>query len=235
MGAPTVRVLEEAGHEPVVLARSRGVDILTGRGLDPALAEVDVVVDVSNVTTLSRRRSVEFFTTGTTHLLEAGARAGVRHHVVLSIVGVDRVGLGYYEGKRRQEEIVRSGPVPSTVIRATQFHEFAEQVLTRSPGPVALVPRMRVQPVAAAEVAAVLAEVVAGPPSESPLELAGPQVHELVDLARRVAARTGSGRRVVGVRIPGRAGRAVATGALLPTGAVRSGATTFEQWLAGRP
>lgn len=234
VGAHTVEALTHAGHEPVVLARSRGVDLTTGAGLDGALAGVDAVIDVSNRPTLNRRKALEFFTTATARLLEAGARVSVRHHVVLSIVGVDRVDTGYYAGKVRQEELVRNGPVPFTVLRATQFHEFAEQMLARGRGPVGLVPRMRVQPVAAAEVGEQLARVATGPATGSTVEMAGPEVHELVRLARRVAARDGRPRLVLPVPVPGAAGRAMATGALLPTGPATLGTVTFDDWLAER-
>jgi uncharacterized protein YbjT (DUF2867 family) len=220
-----------AGHELVVLARSRGIDITTGTGLAEAMAGVDAVIDVSNVTTTRRRASMAFFTAGTKNLMVAGQRAGVRHHVVLSIVGVDRVDLGYYDGKRRQEQLVLDGRVPGSVLRVTQFHEFPGQLLARALGPVAVVPRMRVQPVAAREVAGALAALATGPAQGMAPELAGPEEHELVDLARRVARAQGIRRWVLGMRLPGAAGRAVAGGALLPTGPGPRTGLTFEQWL----
>jgi uncharacterized protein YbjT (DUF2867 family) len=236
VGGHVVDALRKAGHEPVVLARSTGVDLTTGLGLAKALTGVDTVIDVSNLITTRRRASVAFFTSGTENLLAAGRLAGVRHHVVLSIVGVDRVDFGYYAGKRRQEELALDGTVPASVLRATQFHEFAWQLLTRSGGPLAVVPRMRVQPVAAQEVAAALVALAAGAPAGLAPELAGPHVHELVDLARRTARALGQHRRVVGIRIPGSTGRAMAHGALLPTGQTSGcprGSLAFDQWLAG--
>jgi uncharacterized protein YbjT (DUF2867 family) len=167
----------------------------------------------------------------TEQLLAAGQRAGARHYVALSIVGVDRVDLGYYEGKRAQEKLVLDGPVPGSVLRATQFYEFPGQLLARARGPVALVPSMHVQPVAAREVAAALVALAVGPAEGMATELAGPQEHELVDLARRVVRANGQRRRVVGIRIPGATGRAMADGALLPTGPGPRGKLTFEQWL----
>ena len=143
VGRHVVEALSAAGCEPVVLARSTGVDLATGAGLDAALRGVQGVVDVANVATQRRSTAVGFFTAATSALLAAGARAGVRHHVVLSIVGVDRVDTGYYAGKRAQEQLVLGGDVPATVLRSTQFHEFAEQVLTIAKGPVAPVPSMR--------------------------------------------------------------------------------------------
>jgi len=227
-----VNALRDAGHEPVVLARSYGIDITTGAGLVEALVGVDAVIDVSNITTTRRHTSVAFFTDGTEHLLGAGQRAGIRHHVALSIVGVDRVKVGYYEGKRRQEELVLQGPAPGSVLRATQFYEFPGQLLARSRGPLTLVPHMLVQPVAAREVAAALAALAVGPAVGMAPELAGPQEHELVDLARRVVHAHGQRRRVVGIWVPGAAGRAMTGGSLLPTGPGPRGSLTFEQWLS---
>jgi hypothetical protein len=217
----------------VLLTRSRGVDVSTGEDLRPALAGAGAVIDVSNVVTTSRRRSVAFFTAASEHLLVAGRAAGVGHHVALSIVGIDRVDFGYYEGKRVQEELVLSGPLPASVLRATQFHEFAGQVLDRVRGPVALVPRMRIQPVAAREVAAELVALATGPAVGRAPELAGPEVHDLVDLARQVARPSARRRPVVPVRLPGATGRAMATGALLPARPGPRGRQTFASWLAG--
>jgi uncharacterized protein YbjT (DUF2867 family) len=230
-GRHVVETLSAAGHEPVVLARSAGVDLLTGAGLDAALAGVEVTIDVSNVTTVKRAESVGFFERAGRSLLGAAARAGVRHHVALSIVGIDRVSTGYYQGKLRQEEIVREGAVPWTVLRATQFHEFAEQILDRVPGPLALVPRLTVQPVAVREVGEALVALAVGEPQKAAPDLAGPRVETLPDMARRLV-RTGTVRRrpVVPLWLPG----PMAHGGLLPTGPGPRGTQTFEQWLAGR-
>lgn len=132
-GRLVVEALRARGHAPVVLSRGQGVDLLSGAGLDAALAGAEAVVDVSNVTTTRGSVSVDFFDRAGRHLVGAAARAGVRHLVTLSIVGVDRVRNPYYAGKLRQEEIVRGGAVPWTVLRATQFHEFAGQLLGRRP------------------------------------------------------------------------------------------------------
>ncbi|MGK5684250.1 SDR family oxidoreductase [Actinoplanes sp. URMC 104] len=222
-------VVEQArarGHEVVVISRSTGVDLTTGEGLDDALRGVDVVVDVTNVETLSRKASVAFFETTTRTLLAAEERAGVRHHVVLSIVGVDRVDSGYYEGKRRQERLALDGPIPATVLRATQFHEFAAQLLDRVPGPVKLVPAMLSRPVAASEVAAELVRLAEGPARGLATDLAGPEVLEVPAMVRRLA------RRGLVLSVP--AGRAMAHGGLLPEGDFHRGEITFDEWLAAR-
>jgi len=232
VGRLVVDEARAAGHQPVVITRSAGVDIMTGSGLDDALAGASVLIDVSNIRTMRRDRSVAFFETGTRNLLDAGGRAGASHYVVLSIVGVDRVGIGYYEGKRRQESLVLSGAVPASVLRATQFHEFAAQVLRRTRGPLALVPRMRTQPVAAREVARALLALAVGPPAGMTPELAGPEPLELTQLARQVLRARRSRRVVVPVRLPGAAGRAAARGALLPSGPGPRGTQTFGEWLA---
>ena len=231
VGCHVVDALAGAGHEPVVLARACGVDVTTGKGLAEALVGVEAVIDVSNITTTRRRISVDFFSAGTEHLLAAGLRAGVRHHVALSIVGVDRVDFGYYQGKRAQEKLVLNGPVPGSVLRATQFLEFPGQILARARGPLVLIPRMRVQPVAAQEVAGALVALAAGPVEGMAAELAGPQELQMVDLARLLVRAKGQRRLVIGIQIPGAAGRAMADGALLPTEPGPRGRLTFEHWL----
>jgi uncharacterized protein YbjT (DUF2867 family) len=231
VGRHVVTALTAAGHEPVVLARSRGVDVVTGAGLPAALDGVHAVVDVTNAGTTSRRKATDFFTDGTRSLLAAERSAGVAHHVLLSIVGIDRTPWGYYQAKLAQEQLLPDGGVPWSVLRATQFHEFPGQLLDRMPGPVAVVPTMRVQPVAAREVADVLAQLAAGQSSNGATDLAGPEQHDLGDLCRRLLAARGARRRVASVRLPGAAGRAMAGGGLLPVGEGLRGTVRFDDWL----
>ncbi|MCG8920734.1 NAD(P)H-binding protein [Actinokineospora sp. PR83] len=233
VGAPVVEAARAAGHEPVVIARSTGVDLVTGAGLTAALEGAEAVIDVSSVTTTSAAESVAFFEQATSRLLRAGADAGVRHHVVLSIVGCDRVDLGYYLGKRRQEELVLAGPVPATVLRATQFHEFAEQVLRRTAfGPVVLAPRMRSRPIAAREVAAALVAAAEAEPVGRAPDLAGPQERDVPAMVRQVQRARGGHRLVLSVRPPGKLGAQLSGGGLLPTGPGPLGVETFDEWLA---
>jgi uncharacterized protein YbjT (DUF2867 family) len=232
VGRLVVEELTAAGLEPVVLARSRGVDLVSGKGLDPAMAGVEAVIDVSNVTTTSGKKAISFFESVTRNLLAAGERAGVRHHVVLSIVGIDRVGLGYYQGKLHHEAAVRGGRTPWTVLRATQFHEFAGQTLDRSPKPFAVVPRMRTQPVAAREVAEQLVRLASAPAQGMAPELAGPRVEQLVDLTRRLLRARNERRLLLPVRLPGATGAAMTGDGLLPTGQAPRGSQTFDEWLA---
>ena len=227
VGRHVVEVARERGHVVTVLSRSEGVDLTTGAGLAERLAGVDAVVDVTSVAT-QKRGAAEAFFGGVTRNLQA---AGAAHVVALSIVGIDDVDTGYYAGKRLQERLLAEGDVPWTVLRATQFHEFAQQALGFARiGPLSLVPRMRSQTIAAREVAEMLVDLAERGPSGRVPDLAGPQVHDLVDLARRVA----DGRRVVPVRVPGAAGRAMRSGALLPKGDGPRGTVTFDAWLAAR-
>lgn len=230
-GRFVVEVLRARGHEPVVLSRGQGVDLVSGSGLDAALTGAEGVIDVSNVTTNRKSVAVGFFDKAGRNLIGAAERAGVRHLVTPSIVGVDRVGLPYYAGKLRQEEIIRGGAVPWTIMRVTQFHEFVGQALSGVPGPIAMVPTAPVQPIAVREVAETLVDLALEPPRGMAPELAGPQVESLVDLARSLIAAGGVRRRpVVPLYFPG----AMRTGGLLPTGPGPRGTRTFADWLRGQ-
>ena len=182
------------------------------------------------MTTVSAKKSTAFFQTATHNLIDAGQRAGVTHHLVLSIVGIDRVDLGYYKGKLAQERVALAGPVPATVLRATQFYEFADQLLARG-GPFAIVPRMTTQPIAAREVADAVVVLALGDPVGRAPDIAGPERREMSDLVRALVHARGEHRLMVPVRLPGAVGRAVTSGGLLPTGDGPRGMQTFEEWL----
>lgn len=234
VGRQVVERLRSAGADAVSLSRGEGVDLVTGEGLDEALTGVDVVIDVSNVNTIARAEAMKFFTTAMSNLTSAAAREGVSRLVVLSIVGVDRVPFGYYEAKLAQEEAARAGGLPTVILRATQFHEFADQNLRRFPGPVAMIPRMRMRPVASSEVADELVRLATASTADTGdlVELAGPDTLELVDLARRVARARRMRKLIVPLTIPGAAGKPMASGALLPQGDHVTGTLTFDDWLA---
>ncbi|MGW4111389.1 SDR family oxidoreductase [Actinosynnema sp. NPDC004786] len=231
-GAVGRRVVDEVtrtGHEPVVVSRAAGVDLLTGEGLDAAFGGADAVIDVSNPPGWqSPDEVVRFFTEGTRHVVDSAARAGVRHLVVLSIVGSDVVDLDYYLGKRKQEALVTAGPVPWTVLRATQFFEFAGQVLAGATGPVAQVPPMLSQPVSTSDVAARLVELATGEPQGLTTPIAGPERIRLVDMARRLVARRGD---ALEVEEAGEGPEGLATGALCPQGDYTEGKRTFAEYL----
>ncbi len=237
VGRHTVDALRRGGHEAVVVARSTGVDVSTGKGLDAALAGVDAVIDVTNIQAADAAAAREAFATATRNLVAAEHRAHVRHHVLLSIVGVDRIeGNPHYAGKRAQEEIVSSGAVPYTIQRATQFHEFAETVVawTRQ-GDVATVPPALVQPVAAADVGEALAKIAADTPQQRAADLAGPVPEDLVDMARRTLFRRGEAFvRLVPSWRTGIYGVEAAGEVLLPGPGARLTPTTFEAWLGAQ-
>ncbi|MEV4823246.1 SDR family oxidoreductase [Micromonospora sp. NPDC049274] len=232
VGHLVVDAVRAAGHEPVILARSTGVDLISGSGLDEALSGTPVVIDVSNVSTINRKKSETFFGTATGNLLAAGQRVGVRHHVALSVVGVDRVNWGYYAGKRCQERLVLDGAVPATVLRSTQFFELAAQMLASVPGPIAVVPQMCIQPIAAHEVAHCLVDLALTDPAGRTPDIAGPQQLRISDMARRLLRARGRHRVVLPLRLPGATGRAMAGGGLLPSTPGPRGRQTFDQWLA---
>ncbi len=232
MGTLVADEVERRGHETVILARSRGIDLTTGTGLDDALGGADVVVDVSNVSTLKADVSTRFFEGTTRTLLAAEERAGVERHVALSIVGVDRAPYDYYAGKRAQEVAIEAGSVPWTILRATQFHEFAGQIhATAKAGPLHLAPKMRTQPVAAREVASRLVDLAEAPARGGYLELAGPREESLVDMVRRWARASGHRGWIPGVALPGRFGKAQRDGTLLPGDGAEIGTETFTAWL----
>ena len=231
VGRHVVESLEQAGHETVVLARSLGINVATGEGLISALDGVNAVVDCSNVQTMRASASELFFGAATRNLLTSGRAAGVRHFVALSIVGIDKTEFGYYRGKRLQEELLLADERPSSVLRATQFHEFAAQLLDRMRGPVVMVPRMRMQPVAAREVGEALAEIAVGDPVGRAPDLAGPREEWLLDMTRRVQQARAKRRLLVPMRLPGAVGRHMAGGGLLPEGEGPRGKETFDSYL----
>jgi uncharacterized protein YbjT (DUF2867 family) len=232
VGTHVVEVARGRGHDVVVLARAEGVDLTTGAGLGARLEGVDAVVDVTSTRAQNRKKAEAFFGEVTQRLLTAEAAAGVGHHVVLSIVGIDDIPSGYYQGKLHQERLVAAGAVPWSVLRATQFHEFAEQALDfMRVGPVSLVPGMLSQPIAAVEVAEALVDLAEAGPSGRVPDLAGPEPLRMVELSRRVSRARGLGRRVVGLRVPGAMGKGMRSGGLLPASDGPRGRITFDEWL----
>ncbi len=233
IGRLTVDSLVRDGHDAVPASRSHGVDVTTGAGLDAALADVDAVIDVTNTQATDPGETVEFFSTATNNLLSAEKQAGVRHHVLLSIVGVDRIkGNAHYVGKRAQEELVENGGVPATIVRATQFFDFPLMVASWSgqADTVSLAPLL-MQPIAPSDVAAVLAEVAAGQSQGRMPDLAGPGPQDLIDMARRSFVARGETVEIVptwqGIFRSGMSGEV-----LLPGADARIAPTTFDEWLA---
>jgi uncharacterized protein YbjT (DUF2867 family) len=198
IGSQVVQKLTAAGHQAVPAALSTGLDLITGKGLDQALDGAEVVVNVANSPTFDEA-SLGFFRTSMNNLLAAGKGAGVRHQVVLSIVGVDRVPqLDYYRAKTLQEELLRQGPAPYSIVRATQFFEFMNTVVfeTADDSTVRL-PSARLQPMAAADVADAVVEVSTGTPLRGIRNFAGPDVFPLDELGRVTLAAQRDDRAVI--------------------------------------
>jgi len=218
------------GHDVLSLSRADGVDLTTGTGLD--LTGVDTVVDVSSVSATAADAAIRFFRTVSRTLVDAGAAAGVKHHLALSVVGVPEAPFGYYAGKAAQERVVRGGPVPWTILRATQFHEFAGQVLDAARiGGVSLVPKMRSQPLAASAVAQRIVDLLEAGPQGIAREIAGPREERMADLSRRWAAHHGERRRIVEVPLPGAWGAAIRDGRILPGPDADLLGPSFDDWL----
>lgn len=232
IGSQVVRILNAGGHEAVPHSPSTGLDLVTGRGLPEALAGADVVVNLTNSPTFDDA-SPAFFQTTMDNLLAAAAAAGVGHAVVLSIVGADQVpDLVYYRAKVLQEDILKAGPVPYSIVRATQFFEFMDTVIswTADEDTVRL-PGTLVQPMAAADVAQAVADVSVGTPLRGTRAVAGPEVFALDELGRITLAAHGDRRAVVTDDSAGMF--AAATGdALIPTDGAVLATTTYRQWLA---
>ncbi len=236
VGRHVVRIATERGHQVTSLSRREGVDLVKGKGVGAALKGVDTLIDVSGLRSMHTKKSVDFFMASTENLQQYGKAAGVKHHVVLSIVGVDKAPAGLYAGKQAQEEAVRHGELPWTILRATQFHEFVEQVLDRTSfGPVVIVPRFRTQPIAAAEVAEALVDAAeAGPQGLLP-DLGGPHAERLKDLVDQYLRKNGRKRLVLESTAPGVLWKAMRSGGLLPAAGAAVGRQTFEEWLATQP
>ncbi len=233
VGRLVTQVLIGQGHEPVALARSVGTDLLTGHGVANALSGVEAIIDVLNTEETDAAGAESFFSATTSNIQSAAVEAGVSHLVTLSIVNVDLVQEnGHYAGKRRQEQLTRSGSVPWSILRATQFFDFAEQAVawTTYDG-VAAVPPLLMQPVAVADVAEVLVEIATGPANRTITELAGPDPQDLVDMSRRVLAARHSTTRLRPSWHNGVFGLEFAGDVMLPSASVRIGPTTFDQWL----
>ncbi len=232
LGRHITAELAKRGHDARVLGRSSAafpVDLRTGAGLDAALADCSAVVDASN----SQRRPRQVLVDGSSRLLAAEQRAGVRHHVCISIVGCDHVPLGYYRVKTEQERVVTRGQVPWTIVRATQFHELAASVFAATARyRVLLAGRLPIQPVAAAEVASAVAAAAETDPAERRIQVAGPEVSSLGDLARTWRSATGQSAVLVPVPLPGRVGRELRAGGLTTSQADVVGRVTFADWLA---
>ena len=232
VGRHTVEVLKRRQHDVVEIARSKGIDVLKRQGLDEVLAGVDACIDVTSFEAADRESTKSYFGTLTRNLLDAELQAGVKHHVLLSILNLDKIeGNAHHAGKHVQEELVSASTVPHSILRASPFHEFAEMVVrwVRTPEG-AVVPPVLLQPVAVIDVAEVLAEIAVDAP-KGLVDLAGPKPEDLVDMARRTFAVLNEPIVLHPSWRGGIYGVEAAGEKLLPGPDARLASTTFEEWL----
>jgi uncharacterized protein YbjT (DUF2867 family) len=198
IGSQVVKNLNAAGHDAVAHSQSTGVDVISGVGVDEAVAGADVVVNLTNSPTFDEA-SPAFFQTSMDQLLASAKKGGVGHFVILSIVGADRVpDLDYYRAKVLQERILAAGPIPYSIVRATQFMDFMDAVLAwTADGDTVRLPATPIQPIASRDVAKAVAEVAAGNPLNGIRNIAGPEVFSLDELGRITLSRKGDKREVV--------------------------------------
>jgi uncharacterized protein YbjT (DUF2867 family) len=235
VGRHIVDVARERGHEVVPMARSLGVDVITGEGLDAALAGADCIIDAATGPSPDRDEAAAFFTTAARNLQAGGERAGVSRLVVVSIIGADRFSDGYAAATYAHEEAAAAGPIPARIVRAAQFHEFVPVLMEwGTQGDTTYVQDMWTQTVAARTVAeAVVDAATAEPDGPALSEVAGPREESMVDLAMRYAARHHPQLKVVAVATPEGPDRKIyEEGGLLPGPDARLGGPTFEEWLA---
>jgi uncharacterized protein YbjT (DUF2867 family) len=234
IGSKLVEKLRKDGHEPLAASPDTGVDTLTGEGLAEALEGAQVVVDVANAPAWDDEAVLDFFQSSSRNLLAAETAAGVGHHVTLSIVGTDRLREnGYFRAKLAQEDLVKAGPVPYTIVRATQFFEFIGRIADSSTdgNTVRLAPVL-VQPEAADDVASTLADVAVGAPLNDTVELAGPETFRLDELARRLLTAKDDPREVTADVHARYFGAELDDRSLTPGDDARIAPTRFEDWLS---
>jgi uncharacterized protein YbjT (DUF2867 family) len=239
-GRHVVEILEARGHEVVRMSRASGVDVITGDGLAGALSGADCIIDATTGASPEEDAATEFFAAAARNLHEAGAAAGARRLVIVSIIGCDRFSAGYMAAKHAHERAALAGPLPARILRAAQFHEFVAQLLDwgRQNG-ASYVPKMRTQLVAARTVAEVLADVATAPDeggrfaeTAAIAEVAGPRVETLVEMARLVAAKRGDATPVEERSDPADPDRELLeNGGLLPGPNATLRGPTFEEWL----
>ena len=233
IGSKLVERLGEAGQDALPASPDSGVDTLTGEGLAEALENARVVVDVSNAPMWDDAAVMEFFQTSTRNVLAEEVRAGVSHHVALSVVGTDRLQeSGYFRAKLAQEEAIKAGSTPYTIVRATQFFEFLGRIAdSSSDGETVRVPPVLIQPEAADDVAAALAVAAVGAPVNGTIELAGPERFRFDELIQRVLDANGDARRVTADEGARYFGAELEEGSLIPGDDAHIAPTRFEDWL----
>jgi uncharacterized protein YbjT (DUF2867 family) len=237
IGSKTVAILRQGGHEAVAASPNTGVNTITGDGLKEALAGVQVVIDLANSPSFEDRAVLEFFETSGRNLLAAEAAAGGRHHIALSIVGTDRTpDNGYFRAKVAQEKLIEASGIPYTIIRSTQFLEFLGAIAASSAeGDKVRLPTGLFQPIAADDVAAIVADVALAKPANGIVEIAGPERAPFNEIIARYLKAVGDPREVVGDPEARYFGGLVEERSLVPLGEAQLGPTRFEDWLKQLP
>lgn len=234
IGTRVVAKLAEQGHQAVAASPRTGVNALTGEGLQQALNHAEVVVDVANSPSFEPAAVLDFFERSGRNLLAAEAAAGVKHHVALSIVALERSpGNGYFRAKVAQEKLIRESGIPYTIVRATQFFEFIGAIAESGAvdGKV-VVPTAQFQPIAAADVADAVARAALAPPVNGIVEIAGPDRAPFNDFVAKRLKAAGDGRAVIGDAKAGYFGAPIDDRSLTPEGKAQLGPTGFDAWLA---
>ena len=235
IGKRVVKNLHQRGLEVVAASPSSGVNTVTGEGLSQALAGAEVVVDVANAPSWEDKAVLAFFETSGRNLLAAEAAAGIGHHVALSVVGTDRLlASGYFRAKMAQENLIKASGIPYTIVRATQFFEFVGGIAqSATEGQTVRLPPALMQPIAADDVAAVVADVAVGKPLNGMFDLAGPEPIRQDDLVRQFLTATGDARKVITDPKALYFGLEVNDQSLTPGDNPRIGPTRFTDWLQG--
>ncbi|WP_263410594.1 SDR family oxidoreductase [Terriglobus tenax] len=235
IGKKLVKLLEQAGHTAVAASPSSGVNAYTGEGLADVLRGAEVVVELTNPTSFDPAVVMDFFTKSAANLIPAEKAAGVKHHVVLSVVGAERqAGSGYMPGKVAQEEAVKASGIPYTIVRATQFFEFLGSIADFSTKDgFVTVSSVKMQPMAADDVAAAVAKATLGIPLHATVDVAGPEKAGIDALVRRVLAAKKDPRVVVTDDSVGYFGATVDDHSLVPIGETWLGEIRLEDWLKG--
>lgn len=234
IGSRTVEWLRTLGHEVVAASRRSGVDAVSGEGLDAALAGAQVLVDASNAPTFEDPDVTRYFQHSTARLLDASVRAGIEHYIALSVVGTPYLqSSAYFRAKAEQERQVREARLPATLVRATQCFEFMAQLIPAGSGrePVRL-PLAAVQPVAADDVAELLAQIAVSPPSHPIVQIGGPERHRLFELVEWVMYFQQDDRPVVGDPQARYYGALLKDLTLTAEASALIGRTRFAEWLA---
>ena len=234
IGKKVVTNLRQHGDEVVAASPSSGVNTLTGEGLAQALAGAQVVVDVANAPSWEDKAVLEFFETSGRNLLAAEAAAGVGHHVALSVVGTDRLlASGYFRAKMAQEKLIKASPIPYTIVRATQFFEFVSGIAkSATEGQSVRLPPVLMQPIAADDVAAAVADAALAEPLNATFEVAGPERIRQDELVRQFLTATGDARTVINDPKALYSGITVNDQSLIPGKNPRLGTTRFSDWLS---